>query len=833
MLRRTRVRPRTALRTAARRTLPAPARRALLTSTCRALPAAARRAPALVLVALAASALALLAGASPAAAALPQQSGAVAALATTNLQVFGPLTTSRLASSVAVGDVNGDGIDDMILGASDPISKAGGAYVIYGTEDGEPTKVTLAADGEIPASQGFRIVAPSGSELLAGRAVADAGDVNGDGYDDIVVGANGIAHNYGGAFVIYGGPHDGTVELTEAGLPEDVGFMLKGLRTADNAGASLAGGEDVNGDGIDDLVIGDSGYDPNDPASPYNTGAAFVVYGREGERPTVELGSVTANGEGFAIVGAEEGSYLEAVGMAGDVNGDGIDDVIVGATGTYRSSTFVGYAAVVYGAAHRGGNVVLSRSGIDPAVGFMLESSAAGDGTGTSVTGTGDVNADGYDDVVIGAPWAGTPGSAHVVDGGATHGTVTLAPTGPQGAAGFVVHGPTQGSLQAEAGTSVAGGADVNGDGIDDTVIGAPSAGYVTSGGSVTGLGEAAVVYGVAGGRGELTLPAPKAEESMDPSEGFLIRGQYSESFFSSPHDPPAGTKTIALGDVNGDGRADVLVGTGYYRYLIGALGFGTPTVSYPSATSATVGDPLDLAPEGVKRTGDATFSVEPALPEGLALDPATGRITGTPTAPQPSTAYTVTMDDLAGTGTAAFALTVAAEEAGPGGGENPGGGGGPGGGDNPGSGGGPGGGTSPGGSGNPGGGASSGGSGSGGSGAGAPRPHASPHLTFGGAHLAPHRLVANAAGKVRRARLVFRLSRPATVRVRIKGGGTTLNLTLGHRPAGLSKVSLTAKLAHRALRPGRYRAILSATASGESTRRTVKFQVEAPGRGQ
>jgi hypothetical protein len=83
----------------------------------------------------------------------------------------------------------------------------------------------------------------------------------------------------------------------------------------------------------------------------------------------------------------------------------------------------------------------------------------------------------------------------------------------------------------------------------------------------------------------------------------------------------------------------------------------------------------------------------------------------------------------------------------------------------------------------------------------------------------------------VRRARLFLRLSRPATVRVRIKGGGTTLNLALGRRPAGRSTVNLAAKLAPRALKPGRYRAILTATAAGESTRRPVKFRVEVSGR--
>jgi hypothetical protein len=204
---------------------------------------------------------------------------------------------------------------------------------------------------------------------------------------------------------------------------------------------------------------------------------------------------------------------------------------------------------------------------------------------------------------------------------------------------------------------------------------------------------------------------------------------------------------------------------------------------------------------------------VDPPLPEGLALDPATGEIAGTPSAALPSTTYTVTMDDLAGTATATFTLGVAEKTQLGGGGENPGGGGG--------------------GNGPNGGGSGNAGSGGAGAGAPSPRPIAPPHLTLSGVHFAPRALTVNAAGKVRRARLVLRLSRPATVRLRIKGGGTALSLSLGRRPAGQSTLNLRARLARRALKPGRYRAVLAATAAGESARRTVRFQVEESGRGQ
>ncbi len=119
---------------------------------------------------------------------------------------------------------------------------------------------------------------------------------------------------------------------------------------------------------------------------------------------------------------------------------------------------------------------------------------------------------------------------------------------------------------------------------------------------------------------------------------------------------------------MNGDGRPDLLIGAPFAdnndltdsgsAYLI--LGFGTPELAYP-VVNATVGAPLSVLPTTVRRTGQASFSVSPALPAGLALDTATGEVAGRPTAVVPRTTFTVTMSDLAGSARAAVVLQVAA----------------------------------------------------------------------------------------------------------------------------------------------------------------------------
>jgi hypothetical protein len=112
--------------------------------------------------------------------------------------------------------------------------------------------------------------------------------------------------------------------------------------------------------------------------------------------------------------------------------------------------------------------------------------------------------------------------------------------------------------------------------------------------------------------------------------------------------------------DVNGDGRPDVLLGATSAGKLRVLFGFGTPVVSYPATASGTVGQALAaVSPSGIKRTGVASFAIAPALPAGLAIDPATGVISGTPTSASAAADYTVTMTDLAGSATAPINLKV------------------------------------------------------------------------------------------------------------------------------------------------------------------------------
>lgn len=743
--------------------------------------------------------------------AIPQQGGAIDALDPHNLRLVGPAGAGLAFGSSAAfaGDVNGDGQDDLLVGARRSGGDDGGAYVVYGGI--EPQQIELDASGGIDSSQGFRMVAPPGSELLAGRAVAAAGDFNDDGYDDVMVGANGIEGNVGGAFVVFGAPSRSTVTLDPAGLDPEVGSLLRGPAPVDNAGISLAGGEDVNDDGIDDVVVGDGGYDPGGAA---NNGAAFVVYGQAGDGGTVPLGSLPA-GRGFRILGAEEGDRQGTVGMAGDVNGDGVGDVIVGAIGSFVSTTTVGYGAVVYGASGHG-DVALDRGGIDPATGFMINGAAANDDTGAAVAGTGDVNDDGYDDVVVGAPNATVGsagvGAAFVVYGGEAGSTVTVDANGLPAATGFAVRGPSAIASTPHAGAGVGGGADLNGDGIDDTALAAYGAGYLTGSGNVPNVGEVAVVYGADGGRGTLTLPA--ANGALDPADGFLVHGPGASTYFGNPVDAPAGMHAVSVGgDFNGDGRPDLAVGAARYAssdgLAVATLGFAPPSIAYPGAATGVVGTPVSLSPEAVVRTGPAAFSVSPELPAGLSLDPATGEIGGTPTGPAGAAAYTVTMEDLVGEASDEIQLSVAAASVKPG--ET-----------------GP---TDRGSSPSPG-----------------PTQRSSappaPALALSGLAVSPRRLLLDRRGRIaRRAKLRFSLSSGASViavlrrlgKLRVCQGqghcrrlARRVRVDLGARPAGRSTIRL-AKLMRGRLAPGRYRLTVTAVASPQRDTARIGIRLRRP----
>jgi hypothetical protein len=374
-----------------------------------------------------------------------------------------------------VGDVNGDGYADVIVGAFRYNDWTGRAYVYHGGAGGLSAAPAWTGTGE---AAGDRF----------GVSVGTAGDVDGDGYADVIIGAS--RHNsYNGRVYVYGG--------SASGLSAEPVFTATGEATDDELGRSVGTAGDVNGDGYADVIIG---------AFRYNsyTGRAYLYRGGAGALSAAP--AFTANGEG-------RGDFFGySVGTAGDVDGDGYADVIVGAS-NYKSDTGRVYV-------YRGGPGGLSAAPVWTATG-----AAAGDSFGESVGTAGDVDGDGYADVIIGASrYNSSTGRAYVYRGGA--GGLSAAPV-------WTASGEAAGNY---FGQSVGTAGDVDGDGYADVIVGA----YRYN----SNTGRAYVYRGGAGG--------------LSAAPVFTANGEAVGDYF--------GDSVGTAGDVDGDGYADVIIGAYHYN---------------------------------------------------------------------------------------------------------------------------------------------------------------------------------------------------------------------------------------------------------------------------
>jgi len=423
-----------------------------------------------------------------------------------------------LGTSVSgAGDVNDDGYDDVVVGASgnDAGGSSGGRAYVYSGQTG-----------------GLLWTFTGGTLYSLGASVSGAGDVNDDGYADLIVGAYGAASSDGRAYV-YSGQTGGVL------------WTFQGETENENLGWSVSGAGDVDGDGYDDLIAGAWQSD----AEGDGAGRAYVYSGQTGAKLHTFTGEAIQDFLGNSVSGA------------GDVNGDGRHDLIVGAYRNDAGGTDAGRAYVFSG-----------RTDV-----LCFAGEAGGDWFGWSVSGAGDVNNDGYDDVTIGAPrWlAGLgPGRAcvHSGDGGSLLWTYT-------------------GEAQGDAlGYSVSGAGDVNNDGYDDFIAGAPSndwagsaAGraYVYSGqtGSVlwtfTGEGEYdyfGVSVSGAGdvnddGYDDLIVGAARdriGDSWAEPGRAYVYSGQTGgllHTFTAEATGDWFGWSVSGAGDVNNDGYDDLIVG--------------------------------------------------------------------------------------------------------------------------------------------------------------------------------------------------------------------------------------------------------------------------------
>ena len=283
----------------------------------------------------------------------------------------------------------------------------------------------------------------------AGVSVVGAGDVNGDGRRDLIVGAPFAAPG-GAAYVVFGPFSAGTLDLAALGSR---GFVIAGTPANAMLGQSVAAAGDVNGDGLADVIVGAPGAAPNDGPRP-GVGHAYVVFG---SRKPARVDVTRLGSHGIVLRGRRHhfpDAFGWSVSGAGDVNRDGHDDVVVGAPGNqgFEDEYTRGSAYVAYGRGH--GTVDMARLR-----GHGLRFGIGSPGDVLSVAGAGDVDGDGYDDVVAGDRGYRGSGAAYLAYGG-RRGTVLISGA-PRGA---------------ELGYSVAGGGDVNGDGLDDIVLSEPQA---------------------------------------------------------------------------------------------------------------------------------------------------------------------------------------------------------------------------------------------------------------------------------------------------------------------------------------------------------------------
>jgi hypothetical protein len=415
-------------------------------------------------------------------------------------------------SSVAgVGDFNGDGFDDLIIGAP---RGANASYVVFGSASGFGASFDLAT---LDGMNGFRVEGIDVNDY-SGSSVAGAGDVNGDGFGDLIIGTPsagpGIFPGPGESYVIFGRGEGFPAVLDPTSLDGTIGFRFGGILGAEGSGSSVAGAGDINGDGFGDLVIGapNAGH-----AGTYvGPGQSYVVFGTaSGFNASLDSASLDGT-NGFRLDGAG-GGIGSSVAGAGDVNGDGFADLIVSAPGADYGA---GYSYVVFGRAS-GFGASFDLATLDGANGFRLDGVNRYDESGTSVAGAGDVNGDGFDDIIIGARLAPGAdeyaGASYIVFGGAAGFGATLDLASLDGTNGFRLDGIVN---YDNAGRSVAGAGDVNGDGFGDLIIGAPNAhgllgeSYVVFGGNFTGA------VSQLGGAGDDTLAGTPGDDVMLGAQG-------------------------------------------------------------------------------------------------------------------------------------------------------------------------------------------------------------------------------------------------------------------------------------------------------------------------
>jgi hypothetical protein len=399
------------------------------------------------------------------------------------------------------GDVNGDGYSDVIVGEPWYDNSRGKVFVYYGSASGLSTTANWTAEGD-----------QVGAEF--GCSVGTAGDVNGDGYSDVIVGARSYSNSGSKAGKVY------VYHGAASGLSSSPNWVAEGNQADANLGYSVGTAGDVNGDSYSDVIIGAPHY------TSTGNGMAYVYHGA--------ASGLSSSPNWVADIGQADARFGWSVATAGDVNHDGYSDVIVGAPYYDNGQSDEGKAF-----AYRG-----SASGLSLTANWAVEGNYANALFGWSVGAAGDVNGDGFSDVIVGAKGYNPDAGKVFVYYGYASG---LSPTANWTAQGEKAYN--------EFGYSVGTAGDVNDDGFSDVIIGAWH--YSVPG----GLDE---------GRAYIYQGSPSG---LSTSFDWKAQGNYWYTYF--------GCSVGTAGNVNGDDFDDVIVGAAGWSNNTPDYGIGRAYVYY------------------------------------------------------------------------------------------------------------------------------------------------------------------------------------------------------------------------------------------------------------